>query len=119
MALPEKRPPKSMTSRTLVRFCPSIWNVHIHVVGLVQVGARRRVDLKSGIDAPARKVNSIDHLLAVFGEGLLFRTLEIEGQAGVILNSTCDPEAWRDLVTQASANRVALVLRIRKMAAGK
>ena len=42
--------------------------------------------------------------------------VKIEGQAGVILNSARDPEARRDLVANASANGVALILRIREMA---
>ena len=36
MALPEKRPPKSITSRTLLRFWPSAWMLHIEPIGFVE-----------------------------------------------------------------------------------
>ena len=42
--------------------------------------------------------------------------LKLEWQAGVILNSARDPEARRYLIANASANGVALILRIREMA---
>ena len=93
--------------------------LHLQVVRFIDIRARRGIDLKSGIDTPPGKVDAIDHLLTVFGERLLLGTLELEWQPGVVLNSTRDPEAGVHLIAETSANRVALVLRIRKMAAAR
>src|SRR5208337_3306344 len=90
--------------------------LHIHVIRLVDVRARRRIHLKRRIDAPAGKVDSTDHLLAVFGERPLWGSVDLEGQPGVVLNSARDPEARFYLVAKASAKAVALILRIGKMA---
>ena len=51
----------------------------LEVVRLIHVGTRRGIDLKRWIDASASKINTIDYLLAVFGERLLFGAFEFEG----------------------------------------
>ena len=65
MALPEKSPPKSMTLRTLLRFLSVDLKSHIHSIRLINIRARRSIDLKSRIDAPSGKVDTIHDSLTV------------------------------------------------------
>jgi hypothetical protein len=128
MALPENRPPKVDHIQYVVKVLRVNLEAHLQPVRLINIRARRGIDLKGRIDPPAGKVDAIYYVLPVgLGwsarpvDALLERqagiALKVEGQAAVKLNSACYPEAWSDLVTKASAHRVALVLRIRKMAA--
>ena len=92
---------------------------HRHVVGFINLGGRRGIDLEGGIDAAAGKVDAIENRLPIFRENLRWIAVEFEGEAGVILNSACDPEARCQLVAKTSADGVALILRIGKMAGGR
>src|ERR1700685_1404032 len=88
-----------------------------HVVGLVNICARRGIDLERGIDSASGKVDAIQDLLAVFREHRGRIAVELEGEPGGVLNSARDPESRGELVANASTNRVALILRIGEMAA--
>ena len=85
---------------------------HIQAFGFVDVGAGRRVDLKTRIDAATREVDAAEDLRPIFGQNRGRVAVELERQAGVVLNSAGDPEARHDLIAQAAANGVALVLGI-------
>ncbi len=86
------------------------------MLGFVDVGAGRGVDLERGIDAAAIEIDAIQDLLAVLGESGGRVAVELKWQAGVKLNSAGDPEARSDLIANACAKGVALILRIREMA---
>jgi len=68
------------------------------------------------MDAATIKINTIEHLLAIFLEYRGGVAIEIKRQTSVILNAARDPEAPGDLIANAAANGVALILRIREMA---
>ena len=53
--------------------------------------------------------------MAVFGKHRGGIAVEVKWKASVILNSARDPKTRRNLVANATANRVALILRIREM----
>ena len=55
MALPENRPPKSITSRTLVRFSSVDLKSHFKAFRLVNIRTRRGIHLEGRIDAAARE----------------------------------------------------------------
>lgn len=83
---------------------------HMQTVRLVNIRARRRIDLQGRVDTSAVKINPIQHLLAVFSQHRGRIAIELEWESGVVLNSPRDPEARCDLVTKASAHGVALIL---------
>jgi hypothetical protein len=50
------------------------------------------------------------------GERLAPVSIEVEGQAGVVVDAGGEPEAGRGLVADAAADGVALIFRVRKVA---
>ena len=75
--------------------------------------------MKGGIDTSAGKVNAIQYLLAIFGEHGVGVAIKLKWESRVVLNSTGDPEARRYLIVKPPANGIALILRIRKLPAGR
>ena len=65
---------------------------------------------------PRVKIDPIQYLLAVFGEHRIRVAIELKGQAAIVLNAGGDPETRLQLIPKASANGIALILRIREMA---
>ena len=118
MALPEKSPevdhPQNIGEVLSVDL-----KHHAQVIRLVDIRARGGVDLKRGVDAAAIEVDAVHDLLAVLGERIVNRTLEVKGETGVELNSAGDPETAYDLKAEAAAKCVALILRIGEMATGR
>jgi hypothetical protein len=51
--------------------------------------------------------------------GFRRRALKVERETRVILNAAGDPKAGSDLIANAAANGVALILRIREMTCGR
>ena len=89
---------------------------HDQVVRLVAVRTRRGIHQERRPDAPAVEVAPIQNLLAVLPKHRSRIAIEVKRQPAVVLESTRDPEARLDLIANAAANGVALVLRIGKVA---
>src|ERR1700678_4284472 len=91
---------------------------HIQTLRLVNIRAGRGIHLEGRKDAPANEVDAIHDLLAVYlgysgdalGLGFAVRALKVEWETCIVLNPAGDPKARSDLITYASANRVALIL---------
>ena len=123
MALPENKPPKSITSKTLVRFSSIDLKFHVHPIGFVNIRARGSIHLKRRIDAAPSEVDAIQDLLAVLKNpealGSVGSPSKVEWEARIVLNAASDPEARRNLIANAAANGIPLILRVRKMAGGR
>ena len=72
----------------------------IRAFGLIKIGARRRVDLKRRIDAPAVEVDAAQDRLSVSRENSGRVAIELERKAAIELNSAGDPQARHNLVTK-------------------
>ena len=89
---------------------------HVQPLGFIDIGARRSIHLERRINAAAREINAIQNLLAILREHGRRIAIELKGQPGIVLNSRSDPEPRLHLITQAPANGIALILRIRESA---
>ena len=58
----------------------------------VEIGASREIERKRGLDASAGEVDSVDHLLTIFRQGLIVVSGEFEGQAATVFCAGCEPE---------------------------
>ena len=90
--------------------------VHLKAVGLADFRAKGCVHLKGRTDSTASKIDPVQDLLAVLRKHGVGIAIEFKRQPCVVLNATGDPHTREQLVAQASANRIALILRIGKMA---
>jgi hypothetical protein len=89
--------------------------LHLKTLRLVDIHAGGCIDLERRIDAPAVKVDSSEDLRAIEGKRFGWVAAELERQASTVLNSASNPKTGLDLVAQAAANGVALVLGVREV----
>ena len=79
---------------------------------LVEIDAHRSIFREVRIDAAELKIEAINHRLTVFRGVKSWGFIRFEGQPGVVIASRRDPQAREDLIAEADAHRVPLVLRI-------
>lgn len=76
------------------------------------------IHLKGGVNAAAIEIYAADDGGAVLSESVRRVALKFEGKTGIELNAEGQPEARLDLIAEAAAHGVALVLGDREMAGG-
>lgn len=82
---------------------------------VVEIGACREILREVGADAVATKIQVIDHRLTVFRGVLLRSQIRLKRQSGVVIAAHGDPQVRGELIADAGANGLPLVLGIGKM----
>ena len=78
---------------------------------LVDFGAEGGVDREGWLDAAFVEVDAVEDLLAVGCGGVCFGAFEFEGEAAAVFAADGAPNALGEVVAEAGANGVALILR--------
>ena len=81
----------------------------------VEFGAGREIERERGLDASIGDVNAVEHLRTVFRQGLIQISGKFEGQAAAVFCAGGEPHPLGQLIANAGAGGVALILGVGKM----
>ena len=109
MALPENRPPKSITSSTLVRFSPSTWSRIFRRSDLRRSVPAEALIWKEGEMRPAAKFTRLT-TCGPYSASAHPCSPGIQMGGPVVLTAPGNPEARYNLIANAAADSVALIL---------